>query len=165
MSEQPVGAVADPVTYKTALTLSMAYLIAPMVLWVPGLLAAQGRNGDAPETAPLLIAVFATVAITACAMSYVMRALIIRPVGPSAAEGAQGPERKAFSGFIIGWALCESGVLLGFVLFILTGDWRIYAAFWAVYLVGAAGAFATPGRWHAWVERATTPTGPIISQG
>lgn len=150
------------VGYRTALILSAAYVVAPVLLAFVGAMTVLGDRSAPPTPMPVLI-VFVAVSVLGVAASFVLRPLLMRPRPGVAPQGS--PEQRVLRAVVVGWALVEAGVLLGFVYLVLSGSLAVYAGFLAIYAVGAAGAFATPGRWERWISAASGETGSIITPG
>lgn len=97
------------------------------------------------------------------------RELGIQP-GADVANVLGGPDvipAALQTGTILAYALSEMPALLGFVMFIMSSSWLIFAAFLGLSIAGFALNFPRLSTWRAHIERAETAatgqTTPIVT--
>lgn len=139
----------------TFLVCAAVTMILPMltfVLWTT-MEAPEGELVTPPTWEVLL---FALVALAGVAMAPYVRGLLLRSTAVlksntgQVLEGEQAATGRVTQAAIVGMAMCEMPLLLGFVLGFMSGSWAYYVSFAALTVVGWTLMFPRPSQIRAW---------------
>jgi len=132
-------------------------LIFPMltfVLWVM-----LSDPVDAEVVPAFEIALFGGIAFVAAVLAPFVRGRMLKRTGPmktnlgTEVEGAPAAWGRISQAAIVGFAMFEMPLLLGFVLAFLSMSWLFYLPFAAVALIGWAYMYPRPAQVRSWYAR------------
>ncbi|MDZ4166704.1 MAG: hypothetical protein U1E08_03290 [Coriobacteriia bacterium] len=158
--------------YLIVSALPTILLLLTFVLWTmlegPGAAESTGPDGMPAWQ----IALFAAIALASLPMALFVRRLGLKATGdvidPKSKKVLSGPDavvQRITSTAVVGMAMPEIGLLLGFVACFLTENWLVYLPFAAYTIVGWAIMYPRPSQVRAWYARQTgaEPVPSIIS--
>jgi hypothetical protein len=149
---QPIDLKPFKITFIVCGSLTTIFALMTFVLWF------MFQYNTLPSTAPPLayVVVFSVVAVAAVGGAPFVRASGMRKTGPYTArtgmqlEGEQAAWERIGAVAVVGMALPEISLLLGFVLGYLAMNWLYYIPFAALCLIGWAFMFPRPAQVRAW---------------
>jgi len=141
--------------------MTTTFLLLTFVLWFMKTL------GDVPpdpgqETLPLAYwLIFGSLSLASLPAALWVRSLLLRAAGTYTSRygqvltGTAGAVGRISNAAIVGMAIPEVSILLGFVAGFLTMDWGVYAPFAAWGLLGWIVMFPRPSQVREWYARQT----------
>jgi len=147
------------ITYIVAGSMTTTFLLLTFVLWF---LKRHEAAQSAAEYGPLPVAywvVFGALSLASLPVALWVRSLLLRATGTFTSRygqvltGTMGAVGRISNAAVIGMAIPEVSILLGFVAGFLTMDWGVYAPFAAWGILGWAIMFPRPSQLRDWYER------------
>lgn len=158
------------------LTVASVIMVLPSLTFVLWFTMRDARPMNAAQLPAAILPVFAVVALASIPLALVVRSVILRQVGdftaqrstPSAPQRLTGEDAaigRITSAAMVGMALPEVSLILGFVLGFMTGSWLYFIPFAAYAVLGWAIMFPRPAQVRAWYQRqmGVAPVPTIIS--
>lgn len=157
-----MSAQGRKMTMLTCLALWSMPVLLGFVVWIT-VTDPAGLTREPAE--PVVLAVFAVVSLAASGSAWFVRDLLAGRIVRSA-RVAQNPamvQGMFLLPMVTGMALGEIPALMGFVLAILTSDWRYYAAFATLTVIHYLFMWPRDSVWERYQRMAETPSIPGIS--
>jgi len=157
------------ITYIVAGSMTTTFLLLTFVLWFMKL-DDTVRSGPHYQALPVAYwVIFAALSLASLPAALWVRSLLLRATGTYISRygqvltGTAGAVGRISTAAVVGMAIPEVSVLLGFVAGFLTMDWGVYAPFAAYAILGWIVMFPRPSQVRQWYAR-QTESAPHIPQ-